>query len=164
VQRWLETNFGKPVPDHLLPSVEQRVLDAFPHELQPIPGIANLLERSGLPRCVASSSDPDRIRLSLELTGLDHHFHEDFVFSAQMVERGKPEPDLFLMAAYRLGARPSSCLVIEDSPHGVAAAVAAGMPVVGLVAGGHATPSLADRLRAAGADHVVASVDEILPS
>ena len=54
--------------------------------------------------------------------------------------------------------------MIEDSPHGVQAAVAAGMPVVGLVAGGHATPALADRLRAAGAGHVVASVDEILPS
>lgn len=164
VKAWLEHEFGKPVPNDLLPTVEQRVLQAFPTELEPIPGMAALLERSELPRCVASSSDLDRIRLSLDVTGLRPHFDDDFVFSAQMVERGKPEPDLFLMAAERLGATPDRCLVIEDSPHGVQAAVAAGMPVVGLIAGGHATPTLADRLRAAGADHVVASVDEILPS
>jgi len=163
VKAWLENEFGRPLPDDILPSVEARVLEAFPTELEPIPGMHALLERNDLPRCVASSSDPDRIRLSLEVTDLDRHFEDDFVFSAQMVERGKPEPDLFLMAADRLGASPASCLVIEDSPHGVLAAVRAGMPVIGLVAGGHAGPGLADRLRDAGASHVVDNVDEILP-
>lgn len=72
-----------------------------------------------------------------------------------MVENGKPAPDLFLYAAHVMGVAPESCLVIEDSPHGVAAAVAANMAVVGLAAGGHVRPSLVDRLHQAGAKDVL---------
>jgi beta-phosphoglucomutase-like phosphatase (HAD superfamily) len=72
-----------------------------------------------------------------------------------MVDKGKPAPDLFLHAAAALGVEPGRCLVIEDSPHGVTAAVAAGMPVVGFAGGLHARPSLVDRLRSAGAPIVV---------
>lgn len=153
--RMLEERFGKPVPESLNQQMQQSTLDEFPHRLQPVPGIASLLEDSNKDRCVASSSDPDRIAMSLGITGLAPLFHTDRLYSATMVDRGKPAPDLFLHAAESLGHAPSRCLVIEDSPHGVEAARAAGMDVIGFVGGGHARPSLIERLRAAGAATVV---------
>ena len=74
-----------------------------------------------------------------------------------MVDRPKPAPDVFLLAAAQLGVDPDRCVVIEDSPHGVEGARAAGMTPIGLVAGGHATAGLADRLSAAGAAAVFES-------
>ncbi|MEM7275087.1 MAG: HAD family hydrolase [Actinomycetota bacterium] len=150
----LERRFGRSVPEELNQRMQSEALAAFPTELEPTPGIVELLGSITGPRCVASSSDPDRIALSLRLTGLDRWFDPGSLFSATMVDRGKPAPDLFLHAAAAMGHRPDRCVVIEDSPHGVEAAVAAGMAVVGYVGGGHAGPALSDRLVAAGADAI----------
>jgi HAD superfamily hydrolase (TIGR01509 family) len=157
----LGERFGRPLPDRLITEVQGRVIDAFPARLQPVDGMSSALGDMALPRCIASSSDIDRIQLSIELTGLDVHFEPDRVFSAQMVDRGKPAPDLFLHAASICGTDPSRCLVVEDSPHGVEAAVAAGMDVIGFVGGGHATPTLAGRLRYAGANRVASHASEL---
>ena len=157
----LEAQFGRALPDGLMATVQQETLDRFPDELVEIPGIGAVLAANPLPRCVASSSNLDRIRLSLQLTGLAPMFDDDLVFSAQMVENGKPAPDLFLFAADKMGADPAGCVVIEDSPHGVTAGVSAGMTVVGLTAGGHASESLAQRLLDAGATTVVAATADL---
>ncbi|MPZ12027.1 MAG: HAD-IA family hydrolase [Kiloniellaceae bacterium] len=106
-------------------------------DLQPIPGVAATLESLRRPFCVASSSQPERIRLSLEVTGLAGYFGDD-VFSATMVTHGKPAPDLFLHAAERMQVAPGRCMVVEDSPAGVSAALRAGMRVVGFTGGSHA--------------------------
>jgi beta-phosphoglucomutase-like phosphatase (HAD superfamily) len=90
------------------------------------------------------------MRLTLSLTGL-LPFFEPHLFSAEMVARGKPAPDLFLYAAERMGARPAGCLVIEDSEAGVRAGVAAGMQVFGFVGGSHCAPGHDLLLRRAGA-------------
>jgi beta-phosphoglucomutase-like phosphatase (HAD superfamily) len=113
------------------------------------------------PRCVASSSRLDRIRLSLDVAGLAGHFDPDHLFSTQMVARPKPAPDVFILAAEKLGAEPSRCVVVEDSPHGVHGALAAGMVPVGLTAAGHGSPTLAGRLSEAGAIEVFGSVEEL---
>lgn len=157
----LAADHGRPVPDELSQRIQQAALDEFPARLQPVPGVDELLSELALPRCVASSSDLDRIALSLDITDLTRHFEHDKIFSAQMVERGKPAPDLFELAASQLGVDPSACLVIEDSPAGVAAAAAAGMEVVGFLAGGHATPNLGTRLLAAGASEVFVTADKL---
>lgn len=150
----LEAEFDRAVPEQLNQEIQAAALGTFPSALKPVPGIEQVLVDLERPRCVASSSDLDRINLSLSICDLTTQFEAEHIFSAQMVDRGKPAPDLFLFAADRLGADPNSCIVIEDSPAGVTAAAAAGMTVVGLVAGGHARPSLAGRLRAAGASEV----------
>jgi beta-phosphoglucomutase-like phosphatase (HAD superfamily) len=106
------------------------------------------------PKCVASSSGIDRIRTSLETTGLLHYF-EPYLFSASEVRTGKPAPDLFLHAAAKMRVEPRNCIVVEDSAVGVAAGVAAGMRVIGFVGGSHAGPDLADNLAAAGATAVI---------
>ena len=84
------------------------------------------------------------------------------VFSADMVRRGKPHPDLFLFAAEKLGVDPASCLVIEDSAGGVKAAVAAGMTAVGLCAASHIRSGHDLRLRDAGASHLAASWEQVV--
>ena len=150
----LAEDHGRPVPEELSRRIQQAALDEFPERLLPVAGMGELLAGLELPRCVASSSDVDRIELSLRVTGLDRHFEPKRIFSAQMVERGKPAPDLFELAASTCGVDPAECLVVEDSPAGVTAAVAAGMEVLGLVAGGHARDDLGDRLLAAGATEV----------
>jgi HAD superfamily hydrolase (TIGR01509 family) len=106
------------------------------------------------PKCVASSSSIERIRLSLESTGLIRFF-EPHLFSANEVRRGKPAPDLFLHAADKMHARPDDCIVVEDSIVGVAAGVAARMKVIGFAGGSHVGFGLADKLRAAGARSVI---------
>jgi beta-phosphoglucomutase-like phosphatase (HAD superfamily) len=73
-------------------------------------------------------------------------FFDGRVFSARMVARGKPHPDLFLFAADRMGVDPQDCVVVEDSPHGVVAAHAAGMRVIGFSGGAHMTAPARDRL------------------
>ena len=161
MMRELGARHGRPVPDALSQRVQQAALDRFPDHLRSVPGMAELLAGSDRPRCVASSSNVDRIELSLRVTGLADRFDPGSIFSAQMVARGKPAPDLFLLAATTLGVAPSRCLVIEDSTAGVTAAGAAGMAVVGLVAGGHARPHLGARLRQAGASRVFERVDQL---
>jgi len=108
------------------------------------------------PKCVASSSPLDRVRTSLEATGLAKFFN--FLFSASDVLNGKPAPDLFLHAASRMGAQAADCIVVEDSPAGVSAATAAGMAALGFVGGSHAGAQLGEQLILAGARTIVADL------
>ena len=117
--------------------MRQRLYTAFRRELAPIEGIAKTLQHLNIPFCVASSSQLERIRLTLDVTGLLPAF-EGKIFSASMVASGKPAPDLFLFAAKTLQTKPERCLVIEDSPAGVEAGKRAGMTVFGFTGGSHA--------------------------
>jgi HAD superfamily hydrolase (TIGR01509 family) len=117
----LAAQFGV-VPDAAMTEKRRhRIMTAFASELQAMTGVNCALELLAQVKCVASSSHPERIALSLQLTGIERHFG-DRVYSSSMVSRGKPAPDLFLYAADQLGHLPRNCLVIEDSVHGVAAA------------------------------------------
>jgi HAD superfamily hydrolase (TIGR01509 family) len=134
----LREDFGLTLTDAALAEMRRRLHAAFRAELAPIPGIAQTLDALPCPYCVASSSQPERIELSLTVTGLWPRFRGR-AFSATMVARGKPAPDLFLYAARALGYPPAACLVVEDSPAGIAAAKAAGMRVAAFTGGSHAT-------------------------
>ncbi len=125
--------------------MRHRLYAAFRAELAPIPHISETLDALPCGFCVASSSQPERVELALTVTGLWPRF-AGRAFSATMVKRGKPAPDLFLYAAKTLGYAPPACLVVEDSPAGITAAKAANMRVVAFTGGSHATT---DRHRAA---------------
>jgi HAD superfamily hydrolase (TIGR01509 family) len=128
----------------------------FIRELKSTPGAASLLEHLPYRRCVASSSDKVRIRLSLEVTGL-LRFFGDHIFSSHEVARGKPAPDLFEHAARNMGVDPGRCVVIEDSIYGIRGARAAGMTAIGYIGGSHlGAKHHAEALRDAGALHVEA--------
>lgn len=137
VQAMLRRELGFDLPAERLAAMRESLFERFRRELRPIAGIAEVLDRLAIPYCVASSSLPERITLSLEVTGLLARF-SDRIFSATMVARGKPAPDLYLHAAKTMGVAPEACLVIEDSAPGIRAARAAGMKVFGFLGGSHA--------------------------
>ncbi|MBY8845088.1 HAD family phosphatase [Streptomyces sp. SP2-10] len=128
---------GRRLPADFDDVFHARVFAAFEQELRPVAGVAGVLEKlaaDGMPYCVASSGSHARIRVGHRTTGLDRWFAEERIFSSEDVGRGKPAPDLFLHAAERMGVTPDRCVVVEDSPLGVQAAVAAGMDVYGFTA------------------------------
>ncbi|WP_405724492.1 HAD family hydrolase [Streptomyces sp. NBC_01537] len=125
---------GRRLPADFDETFHRKVFEAFRRDLQPVPGVDAVLEKleaNGVPYCVASSGSHERIRVGLGKTGLYERFGEERIFSSQDVGRGKPAPDLFLHAARVMGVAPGRCAVVEDSPLGVEAAVAAGMDVYG---------------------------------
>jgi HAD superfamily hydrolase (TIGR01509 family) len=156
----VEARYGRSLPDGFFEKFRTRVDIAFERELVAIPGIEELLAALPTPRCVASNSQLERVRHALSLTRLLPLF-DPHVFSASQVARGKPDPDLFHFAARRLGARPQERIVVEDSATGVAAAIAAGMPVVGFCGGSHCPADHADRLLAAGCLRVFAQMPDL---
>ncbi len=133
---------------------------AFERHLVAVPGIETVLDAldsAGTPTCVASSGSHAKMERTLGHTGLYERFRGR-IFSAEEVRHGKPAPDLFLHAADRMGVVPRRCTVVEDSPYGVRAAVAAGMRVLGY-AGGFVP---AGRLQDAGAE-VVTEMAQLIP-
>jgi HAD superfamily hydrolase (TIGR01509 family) len=141
-------------PEQFSAELRAGVRVAFLSALCPIEGVSSVLEGLQIPHCVASSSDVERVSFSLSLTGLAPHFHRR-LYTSQMVERGKPAPDLFLYAADRMRADPRRTLVIEDSVSGVTAGKAAGMTVWGFVGGSHYQSRDGEAiLSQAGADRV----------
>jgi HAD superfamily hydrolase (TIGR01509 family) len=113
--------------------------------VDPMPRLHRAVERlagAGLPLAVATSGTRAYVEHVLDRLGVRAAFAA--VVSGQDVTRGKPDPEVYLLAAERLGADPAACVAIEDAPHGVAAARAAGMRVVTvphpLVAGLDFTP------------------------
>ncbi|MFK4067708.1 HAD family hydrolase [Streptomyces sp. NPDC029674] len=149
---------GQRLPEDFDDVFHGRVFAAFERELQPVDGAVEVLEKltgDGVAYCLASSGSHERIRVGHRKAGLDKWFDEGRIFSSQDVGRGKPAPDLFLYAAERMGVVPEKCVVVEDSPLGVQAAVAAGMDVFGFTA---MTP--ADRL--AGATKLFGDMRELM--
>jgi HAD superfamily hydrolase (TIGR01509 family) len=145
---------GRPLPPTFAADLRARQRAAFAAALQPMPSVAAAVKRLPVRYCLASSSERERVLFSLEVTGLADLFG-DRVFTSQMVTRGKPAPDLFLLAATRMGAAPARTLVIEDSVSGVTAGKAAGMTVWGFVGGSHYAHRDGRRqLEEAGADRV----------
>jgi HAD superfamily hydrolase (TIGR01509 family) len=146
----IERELGRALPDDLETELRAELYRSFEASLEAIPGIAAVLANISQPVCVASSGSPERIRTSLTLTGLYDRFAPN-LYSAAQVQNGKPAPDLFLFAAAQMQVAPARCLVVEDSVHGVMAARAAGMTVLGFHGGSHCRPSTAAALRDAGA-------------
>lgn len=148
----LHETHGMPLSDAALTSMRSDLYALYRKELRASPGLVKALQTITIPVCVASSSQLERIHLSLDLTGLTAFF-EPNIFSASMVSNGKPAPDLFIYTAGRMNTSPRHCLVIEDSPAGITAAKAAGMSVFAYTGGSHIAPSgLRKTIQSLGAD------------
>jgi HAD superfamily hydrolase (TIGR01509 family) len=143
---------GAPLPDNWLSqwlvrrnAVLEAEVEAVPHVREVIAALA----ASGMPLCVASGADRIKVKLQLTRTGLVELFQGDgreHIFSATEVERSKPAPDVYLLAARTMGVEAARCAVVEDSPAGITAGVAAGMTVFA-----YAARNDAGLLREAGA-------------
>lgn len=126
----VEQRLGRALPAEFTTRYRERRDAALAAELTPVRGVAEAIARIPCKRCVASSGAPEKIRFTLEHTGLLHLF-DGAMFSAVEVEHGKPAPDLFLHAAERMGVAPERCAVVEDTLLGIEAALAAGMRAFG---------------------------------
>ena len=154
----IERERGEPLPEGFFDDLVAREDDAYARLLEPVPGVREAILALDLPRCVASSSLPERITASLIVTKLDDLFAEAARFSSVCVQNGKPAPDIFWHAAKEMGERPENCIVVEDSVPGVTGAIAAGMKVIGFTGGRHCGEGHGGRLAAAGAGKVIASM------
>jgi HAD superfamily hydrolase (TIGR01509 family) len=119
-------------------------------------GAARELRSRGIPVAVASSSPRDRLHRTLGRAGLLDAF--DVTVAGDEVANGKPAPDMFLLAASKLGVAPADCVVIEDSPPGVQAGLAAGMVTIAVCR----VPGTEETLAAAGRVVDFLSADVIL--
>lgn len=125
-------------------------------KIDPMPGVEyliSLLYRKNIPLAVASSSFPEVIRIILEKTGLEKYFR--VVVNSKMAGKSKPAPDIFLLAASKLGVAPERCVVIEDSTNGIIAARSAGMFCIAYNGPG------SEHQDQSGADHIIRDYSEL---
>lgn len=152
----LTTKTGHEFPDGFRQRYIKRAYELLPLHQKPIEGVHELVSAAkDLAKiCVASNGQKDNVFYSLETAGLLPYFEEAYIFTGLDVPNAKPAPDLFLMAADKLGAEPSKTLVLEDSVVGVTAGVAAGMTTFGFTGTNHAPEEQEKALKKAGAAHV----------
>lgn len=153
--------YGVRMPDSFVDDIRTGTAEVLAREVTAIPGVRSAVERITAPTCVASSGEVSKMTLTLGTTGIIDLF-AGRLFSATMVKRGKPAPDLFLHAAREMNADPRACIVVEDSPFGLQAARAAGMRALGFTGGSHRDHHR-DRqmLLDAGADGVFQHMDDL---
>ena len=157
----LREELGFDLPADRLAAMRARLFESYRRELKAVPGVIEALDELTVPYCVASSSLPERIHLSLEVTGLLSRFGSH-IFSAAMVRHGKPAPDLFLHAADEMGVPGDACIVIEDSAPGIVAARNAGMRVFAFAGGSHARQhGFRERLAELKPDRLFADMREL---
>lgn len=148
VDRWL----GRPRHASFSEDYRERTRGIMREQVQPVAGVGEFIARiAHVPKCVASSSSRGWLDHCVDKFGFRPHFGDN-LFSATEVQNGKPAPDIFLLAAARMGVLPAEAVVIEDSPMGVMGAKAAGMTTIGFLGGSHRRDGFAQRLTAAGAD------------
>lgn len=158
---WREIARGHALPMTVEALIEQNKAETMRffsevEEIPVMPGLVELLEKltkKNYPMAVASSSYPEVIEIILQRTGLRRYFQK--VVSSQEAGKSKPEPDVFLLAARRLGMNPEDCLVIEDSKNGIRAARAAQMRCIAFEGPG------ANPANQKEADEVVKSFDQL---
>lgn len=151
----IEQMAGIPLQASLIDRAEA-LLDERLKDVQAVEGAAKAIASVKGPRCICSNSTPERLELSLGVTGLRPLFGPH-VYSAFATpsKRTKPAPDVFLHAAAAMNADPRNTFVVEDSVHGIHGAKAAGMRVIGFTGGAHSYPSHADILTEAGAETAI---------
>lgn len=142
----IEERHSIKLPESFPADYRTRMKASFEANLQPVKNIPQALDQlKEYPKAVGSNGPLEKIKNSLRITKLSHHFNDN-LFSAHTRQKYKPDPDLFLNTASTLGFAPENCIVIEDSPLGVQAARSAGMKSFGYI-----SLSSSEDLKAAGA-------------
>lgn len=140
IKAGIEKKLSILLPDDWVDKIYEKQFAEFRRSLKSIDGIEEVLKRisaAGIMMCVGSNGPPKKMKVSLGVTKLERYF-DGRIFSADHVGVPKPAPDLYLHCAQQLGISPQQCLVVEDSPRGASAGVAAGMTVFGFSGAGNA--------------------------
>lgn len=159
-QRICIAELGLAEPAPVFRAYRNALYPQFACSLTSMPGVHDLVRGLAIPKCVASNSSMERLQNSLGLLDLWHEFDEH-IYSAEMVAHPKPAPDLFLLCANEFGTAPGRCVVIDDSPHGIVGAVAAGMAAIGFVDPADPRPGRPAVLAEAGAIAVATGALEL---
>jgi HAD superfamily hydrolase (TIGR01509 family) len=149
------------LPDDYWDLVDAQKEIVFREKLTTTKKVFETLDQIDLPMSIASNSETYWLDMKVEALGLEKYF-SGMAFSRELVGKGKPAPDLFLLAASRMGISPEDCLVVEDSVHGIDAARAANMKVCSYLGASHVTKSYAEKVKSAQPDFVVQNMEEIL--
>lgn len=159
IERWI----GRAIPDDFHTVRDAEDARVLAQGIDPVAGAIGFITRlpPHLPRAIVSSSSTHWIDTHLRHLGVRDWF-EHIYSGVEHVERGKPAPDLYLLAAERLGVDIRRTVILEDSPVGVQGALASGAHVIGLTAGSHCAPEHGDRLRALGVREIAASFDDVV--
>jgi HAD superfamily hydrolase (TIGR01509 family) len=158
--QWLElaAEYDLDLPENFIDHRKELAKENFRRRLRPVTHVpetlARLNDNSGRKLTVASNSEEDMLHLKLSVTGLIHHF-ADRILSVNQVARPKPAPDLYRESLARAGVPRLETLVVEDTPTGIAAGLAAGISVLGFVGASHNTPDTPAKLKEAGAFTVI---------
>jgi len=163
IRRMCATDFALDDVGAVFADWHEHLYAEFARSLTAIPGIEQVIASIDRPKCVASNSTLRRLQLSLGQLPLWQFFTPQ-VFSAEQVGRPKPAPDLLLYCAQQLSAVPEKCVMIDDSPHGIEAAVAAGMLPIGFVDPADPRPQRQALLAEAGAFAVATGAGELMDS
>lgn len=156
----LRAEIGFDLPPGFNEAIDAEIHRRFDSELQPIPGAREAILAIEGARAVASSTGLERLRINLVHTGLAPLF-DRHIYSVTQVARGKPSPDVFLLAASQIGVDPENAIVVEDSVAGVTAGLRAGMRVIGFAGAAHRVHGLAPRLEAAGASLIIEDMQDL---
>lgn len=152
---------GRTLSDDEVEQIDRAAGEAFDrhnHTPQPLAGataLVSALDAMGMPWVIATSSRAEQVQRSVDALGLQK---PPTIVDGSQVERAKPEPDLLLLAAKRLGVAPATCWAVGDSTWDMRAATAAGMSAIGVTAGASVT---FEQLEVAGAALVVGRLDEL---
>lgn len=156
----VQQEYNISLPSDFLPQLRLEIEHALDHELKAIKGVKNTLSNISITTAVVSNSRLVRVIHSLKVADLSEIFGKR-LFAAEMVERPKPFPDVYLHAAKELNVIPENCLVVEDSVSGVTAAYRAGMNVIGFLGGSHIVNGHGNKVMEAGAFTTVNNMEEL---
>lgn len=123
------------------------------------PGIDDIFKMSKFDQCIATGGTIDKTKAKIEKVGIEKYFPPEKIFSADLVTYGKPEPDLFLLAAHTMGYKPDDCIVIEDSLAGLTAAQRAKIMPVAFVK--YNSPEYIEDIKNMGITHIFDDMTEI---
>ncbi len=155
---WLGPDLAEPELERLSGRKEEMFREAARETLEPIPGVRELiasLASEGFCLAVGSSGPRPNVEMALDVLGVREHFRA--LSTGDDVANGKPHPEVFLIAAERLGLEPSRCVVLEDAPQGVAAGLAAGARVIAIT-------STKPAAELSGAHRIVETFESVSPA
>jgi HAD superfamily hydrolase (TIGR01509 family) len=159
----IEKHIGEPLPPAFFERRKEQSIRALQEGVRAVAGAVDFVRSlpPDLPRAVASSSSTRWLHGHLDHLGLRDAFGDHVYSGNEHVERGKPEPDLYLYAASQLGADIRRSVILEDSAIGVTGALASGARVIGLAAGSHCLDGHDDMLRSLGVRDVAYTFDDV---
>lgn len=156
----VEAHFGICLPVNFHAEQLARSEALIRSEVQIIPGVRDALHSIDLPLAIASNGRYRAVVYALQRSDLSERV-DSGIFTAEQVNRPKPAPDVYLLAAKTAGVAPQRCLVVEDSATGASAALTAGMQVIGFLGASHIPPEHGETLRQLGVQHLIEDMREL---